>query len=550
MLLVKNFLSIANSPNNSYLHPSMKRRLIILITLCSLFNKIWAQSPSAAIDSLVKFKVITSKERPALEKELKEKSHASYQVKVLGALEMIMLQKEFHVDPHKVGLFYGYSKDYSKNRSQDSINTSLRVLLDNIKKAGLLTDRVYAYTLKDIDSGRYFAKMQLIGSLAEMTSRLKLLAPAKLLPVAEALHKNGVVSDTAFQRLEDDIRNYKIESSFQLNGYCKLDKTFDMTKYPDDPDVWLEQLHRDIASMLPGLNFTDFSYVTIPDTSYSLPGVRFKVSLTCNGQVYKYASLPITILKKGQGKIRPKDIYIEDFYRIFNKVLTDERSSFRLHNIMFSAGKGGDGLHNFAFIALNDEQGEVFMKNPCMSYMMTSMDNYDETLTSGRIDSAIAGWRTMGLFAHLSNAEISKAIDATEAGTIVSMNELLRNFPGVVYSLDSAVMDQPPLYSALLSHLARITHGAFYPTEITQRKVKGGVKLQYLSKGKIHSFAFNTENGWMDKKFPKFMKSLCGENDLPGDFYSLPYWGEVIYLTKQQYDYAVEHKVLNFESSK
>lgn len=288
-----------------YLLLRMKHYLIILFFFCGLFNRVYGQSASAAIDSLIKFRVITTQERPAMERELKyirDKGHANYRVAILGGLENILLQKTFHIDPHKTGISYSYSNEHINKKNQDSINTSLRVSLRKIKRANLLTERVYIYTLESIDSGRFVVELQMIGSLTEMSSRLEWLAPNRLLPVAEQLHKNGIVSDSSFLRLKDDINNGKLESAFQLNNYCKHDRIFDMAKYPDDPNVWLEQMHRDIASILPGLDFTDFSYTEIPDTSFSIPWVvRFKVILTCNGRIYKHISLPISNYRNPRG---------------------------------------------------------------------------------------------------------------------------------------------------------------------------------------------------------------------------------------------------------
>ena len=524
----------------------MKRYLIALTCFCTLFTGVCGQSRKATIDSLVKFGVITAKQRPVLQKEFKYARHYSDRVAILGGLESVMLQKTFHINPHRTGIMYSYGEGHLSKKNQDSINTSLRHLLEKIKKAGLLTDRVYTYTLKGIDSGRYVAEMQLIGSLTEMSARLEWLAPGKLLPVAEDLHKSGIVADSSFTRLENDIKNGKIESALQLNNYCKLARVFDPSKYPDDPDIWLEQMHRDIASIVPGLNFTNFSYTTIPDTSFTIPGVRFKVSLVCNRQIYKHTSVAINTFKNKQAKISPKDIFIADFYRIFNKILTDQQSPLRLHSVMFSAGSNpGDDFHHFALIALSGEQAEVFMKEPVLSYMFVTMDSHDSTLTSAKVDSAIAQWRKIGLFAHLSNEQISKAIDNAEADDLYSIDKLLVNFPGVVYPLDSSFMNPHHPYVNLLNHLAKITHGAFAPTKITQRKMKGGVKLQYLSNGKIHSHIFHTVNAWFDPGFPAFMKKLGDENSLPGKFYQLRYSNDVIYLTKQQHDYAADHNLLD-----
>jgi hypothetical protein len=530
----------------------MKRYLIILVTFCGLFSSVYGQSPSAAIDSLVKYKVITGKERLVLEKELRANKHYdSYRVAILGGLTDIMLQKTFHINLHKTGIFYSYSKGYLNNKTRkDSTIRSLRILLGKIKKANLLTDRVYTYTLNGIDTGHFVADVQLMGHLAEMSYRLEGLSPDKLLPLAHLLHKNNIISDSSFLQLKNDISHGKIESAFQLNDYCKLDHIFDMTKYPDDPDVWLEQLHHDIASMLPGVTFSNFSYTTIPDTSYTIPGARFKVSLTCNGRIYQHTSLAINTFRK-QEKISPKDIVAADFYRIFNKILIDQQSPLQLHSIMYT-NAAGDNLRHHALIALNEEQAGVFMQKSAYSFMLISMDEYDSRLTSARVDSATAGWRNMGLFAHLSSAEISKAIDDVQADNLFSINSLLKNFPDVLYSLnDSWDNPHPPRYpyADLLSNFAKITRSKFTPQQITQQKVKGGIKLQYLSGAKVHSYTFRTANGWMDAQFPAFMKHLARENNLQGNFYHLPYENAVIYLTKQQYDDAVKYSLLDFETT-
>ena len=531
----------------------MKRRLIVLIICCGLFNKAFGQSASAAIDSLIKFRIITAKQRSAMEGELKYGDNYSYRVAVLGGLEEIMLRKTYHINPHRTGIFVSYGGGHLNKKTQDSINTSFRTLLQKINKAGLLTDRVYTYTLKDIDSGRYFDELQLIGSLTEMSSRLEWLAPDRLLPVAEQLHKSYVVSDSSFQRLHDDIKAGKIESASQLNDYCKLAGTFDLAKYPDDPNIWLERLHRDIASMLPGLNFTQFSYTATPDSASSIgriPATKYRVSLFCNGHTYKHISVALNFGKTKE-KIRFADMLAGGFYRIFNKVLADEQSPFRVHFIMFAPGKTDDhNFQRFSFIALRQSQTEVFGRHPCLSYLSVSMEDYDNRLTSARIDSTIAEWRKIGLFSHLSEDEIRAGIDDAEADNIFSMDNLLANFPRVTYRLNSEVIGPDYPYVNLLNHFSIITHGVFNPTKIKERKVKGGIKLQYYFNGRIHWYTFNTAMGWLDAKFPAFLKGLSQENNLPGNFYQLPDANAVIYLTKQQYSYILEHKLLDLETPK
>jgi len=531
----------------------MKRRLIVLIICCGLFNKAFGQSASAAIDSLIKFRIITAKQRSAMEGELKYGDNYSYRVAVLGGLEEIMLRKTYHVNPHRTGIFVSYGGGHLNKKTQDSINTSFRTLLQKINKAGLLTDRVYTYTLKDIDSGRYFDELQLIGSLTEMSSRLEWLAPDRLLPVAEQLHKSDVVSDSSFRHLQDDIRAGKIESASELSSYCKLVRTFDINKYPDDPKLWLEQIHRDVAEMLPGLNFTEFSYSAIPDSTSSIgniPVIKYKVSLVCNSQTYKNTSIVYNFGSKS-GKMQFTEIFRVGFYRIFNKILADEQSPLRLHYVMFTPGKSvNDHLQHFTLIALREAQTDLFMRSSNFTYVLVSRESYDNTLTSARIDSTIAEWRKIGLFSHLSEDEIRAGIDDAEADNIFSMDNLLANFPQVTYRLNSEVIGPDYPYVTLLNHFSIITHGVFNPTKIKERKVKGGIKLQYYFNGRIHWYTFNTAMGWLDAKFPAFLKGLSQENNLPGNFYQLPDANAVIYLAEQQYSYIVEHRLLDFGTTR
>lgn len=531
----------------------MKRCLITLIIFCCLFNRAWGQSPAAAIDSLVKYRVITAKERPVLKKQIaRYKGQASYRTAILRGVYGIMLQRIFHIKEHTGSVFVSYSENHTNKNRQDSVNNALRLLLDKIRKAGLLTNRVYTRTLKDIDSSSYVIDVQMVGTLAEMSSRLAWLTPNKLLPVVEQLHKKDILSDSSFTQLQNDIRKGKIEYADQLNDYCNLSRTIDLKKYPDDPHLWLVQLHRDIASIIPELNFTNFSYITTHDSSSStegFPETKFKVSLTCNGRIYKYTSSTFDYGTK-QREVPPTDIFAKFFFRIFNKVLTDQQSPLRLHEVMFSRGSSaGSGLQYLPIIALRADQVEIFMKEPCMTYMFVSMDSYDNTLTSGKIDSTITEWKKIGLFAHLSEAEIEKAIDDARADDWYSMNKLISDFPHVVYPLHTASMDPHTPYTSILNHFAEITRGAFNPARISEQKVTGGYKLQYVFKGKTHSYRFLTAYGWVDTKFTLFMKRLARDNNLPGNFYQLKYEDIVIYLTDQQHVYAVKNGLLDFDAT-
>ena len=534
--------------NNIFiLNTGLKRCIIILIIIQSWLGRLYGQSPTASVDSLVKYKVITNKDAPALKEELRENPQKPYRLVLLGGLESLILKNKFHIDSRKTGASWSFQIKQKLYKNSDSVNISLRLLLQNIKKAGLLTNRIYNHAEKDIDSGQYVVDLQLVSSLVEMSSRYESLSSDKLLPFTEGLYKNGIIDTPSFKKLKNDILSENLESASQLNSYCKLDRLFDLTKYPDDPKIWLEQIHRDIASMLPGLAFTDFKYTEIPDTSFSLPGVRFKISLVCNGRVYKHTSQAFNMFEARHGKITPQNIYMNDFHRIFNKILADQHSPLRFHFIMPGPDYNTDvHFNHFALIILNDVQAAVFMTKPYFSFMTISLENYNDALTSSKIDIAITGWKKMGLFSHLSNSQVDKGIDDVQSDDPFSTGSMLVHFTGVTYSLDSVLIAQDQPYVGLLKRLGQITHGAFSPAKIIQTKVKGGVKLQYLYKGKYHSYLFHSRVGWIDTDFPNFLKRVEIENNLVGKFYLLQHEDMVIYLTNRQHQYAVDNKLMKF----
>jgi hypothetical protein len=156
-----------------YLYIVMKRCLIVLVFSYTFINSVYGQSPSATIDSLIKFGVITTKERPLMEKEVrfsKDKGYTFYRIIILGELENILFQKIYHVNLHTAATFVSFRSEHVNKHFQDSINMVLRTLLEKINKANLLSDRVYAFAKKNIDSSQYVAEPQMVAVLTRAWS--------------------------------------------------------------------------------------------------------------------------------------------------------------------------------------------------------------------------------------------------------------------------------------------------------------------------------------------------------------------------------------------
>lgn len=527
----------------------MKRCLITIAFLSCILNSAFGQSASAIIDKLIKEGVITSKERPALESELKKHPNVSYRTAILSALEYLSLKKTFHIDPHKTGIFYSYRNDSAnRNNKQDSINCSLSALLNKINRTGLLKKRVYNRTLQNIDSSKMIVEVQLYSQLAGMTYRLEWLAPDKLLPVAEQLHQGRVLSDSSLNRLKHDIKSYQIESIEQLTSYCEQVHQFDLSRYKGEAAVLMEQVIRDITTILPDVHVSNFNYTATPDTSSpkGLDEINTKISFTCNGRTYRHRGHDM-ILKNRKGEVIPDKLHVLEMLGVFNTILADSRSPLRLHTIMAEPSGSDDHLlDRFAVAVLNADQAKILLNAPCSSYLMFSFADYGDKVNSALVDSVIDQFTKVGLFAHLSTEQLKKSAEDVEVEDLYNMDNLLANFPGVIYQTNSLMMDTANVYINMLKNLGQISHGAFSPKAITQKLTKNNVTITYTSNGEHHTHTLVLENSWPKTGLSPLLKQLAAENHLSGNFYNIAFGSAIVYLTPPQYKYVAAHKLLEF----
>src|SRR5262249_47366518 len=154
------------------------------------------------------------------------------------------------------------------------------------------------------------------------------------------------------------------------------------------------------------LQFTDFHYeIEIDPETARLPHRQHRVraSFVIGGTRYVQASF-IDPDAGPSGKDFGR-IDQQEFYQIFNKVLSDQHSDVRLHLIKTTTNFGGAraaDYSRFGIIALTKKQTEVFRQaerigNDILMYMDISYERFEDRPSPEQVRAAIAEYRASGI---------------------------------------------------------------------------------------------------------------------------------------------------------
>jgi hypothetical protein len=530
----------------------LKTLTCILLSFILVVNITNGQSMDSTIQKLVDIKLINLKQVKDFEEYLKNQDENNNAAYIFGLFQAEFKKLTGH-GYSPLGTYLNFRDEKLKATEHTKINKEISVYLSKLKSCGLVTDKQFNDQSEKIKNNEYVHILQLLPYLANQSAYEEWLSPDRIIKYGNKLLANNVVSEKSFETLKNDINAEKIKSHYQLIDYCKNALFFDLAKYSNDPSIYLEQIHGEVSTLLPELSFTNFKYKIEVDSAESFKdytSYKVVVSLKANGKTYKQKSFisPKDIGKDGNylGKIDG-----QEFYQIFNKILSDNQSPLRLHQIQpnFQYGQPTNYQY-FGVIALSKNQLDMFRYSS--SYIQVSYEKFKNTLTTSRIDTAIKAYEQIGLLKHLTSTQVEEAKEKMKEQENRNLNDILACFPNVIYSFDTELSNLEDPYAELIRQYSNISQKEFNPTNISDDfdiEKKKKVSLKFIFKDKNYQKTFKTENDWMDADFFTFIKSVVTENKLDGTFYELYTGGQeasIIYLTQLQYDFLKANKLLVF----
>lgn len=368
---------------------------------------------------------------------------------------------------------------------------------------------------------------------------------------ADKLLNTKTTSKENYGKLLKDIKAGAIKDGFQFVGYCDKATIIKESNYPSEPEKYLELIHKDVSKLLPELFFSNFKFQVKLDSTISDKDSKFYdfvVSLKCNGKTYRQKS-SYRLYSPSKNQYFGNKIDQQEFYKIFNKILADNQSIYRLHEVKSIPNNAVDWTQ-FGIIALTKEQAD--MLHGAGVYFRPSYESFKNTITSKKIETAISEFQKAGLLSHLSADQIKSAIEKVNQQENRNLNDVLQCFPHTIYFFDTELGNLEDPYKEILNELSFISHGSFKPSNITDNFSKPTDKkstIKFSFNGKDYSKDLKIEDDWIDPSFFDLIKQAVADNKLNGQFYELYTGGQeasLIFLTTDQYEYLRTNKLLVF----
>jgi hypothetical protein len=431
-------------------------------------------------------------------------------------------------------------------------------LLNALLKTGLINQRIYDETLPKIKSNSLFLEVYVMDFITErfvyyedFDENLK-----NQLAFLENLKTNNILSETQHKNLIKSYKPYELKRHFDFISYCNNALVFELSQYPRNPEDYYRLIFNDIKKILPDFDFTNLSIKVFENPRFKSDLIELKASISFDvkGRTYKNTFWH-DFMKKNptekdkKEKLPPISI---DFHKGINKWLADINSEKRLYYANKSdidkQGnlEGAYSKETFGLILLHEKQYKTW-KTSESSYFLFSQ-SHDHTFNTERVKTIIQEYEKIGLFNHLSKAEIDSAKMKVTESEISNYQDILLCFPKniIYFDWESGNLENP--YEELTLNFAAASRGEFTPHTIKDNFLKDEKKEKtrygFTLQGKKYETTLKMNNDWLDPQFVELIKQAIKDQNIDGNIYYCLDNGQAvgyIFLNKRQYEYLKKY---------
>lgn len=448
------------------------------------------------------------------------------------------------------GVFFEGDTSINKTNVSESYLNDLTTFLGKFKALGFAPNKSYKNTAEAINNKDILDSFSVVNKLIAENNERKYYSPSRLVPFLEKLVRLDILSAEDFWELRSKAEKEEIDYIDAIIAKCKRTVTVNLNDYGDTPQEYEEPVHKKISEILPELKFSDFNVVIEKTKSRIDTGIDYKTicSFINSGNRYSHKNFYSPADYNKDGKPDNEWKTGDDLYTIFNKVLKNKQSRYRVHTFPFHSDyiQRASGKSNY--IALEKWQTDSLRSG---SYFELSYENFQNNLTSGKITEAINMYKEIGLFSALTKAQIDSCVLQVENREINYYSDILSGFKNIVYEADLEYGVDKNQYKKITKNIAGISRGGFKPTNIIDTyswENKKKFRYGFTVNTKKYIITLTQPDDWLDTGFWDLIKKAEKEQDSKGQFYDIyPSDGmRVIYLTAQQYKVLQERKILEF----
>lgn len=434
---------------------------------------------------------------------------------------------------------------------QQKVNSDLLGYLAKIRNSKLISDVHFECFQNRINDSQYVDILGFLGATSKVFELDEYMAPDKLKLFANKLYENAIVSE-AYDKLLVDIDSHKIEYPLELINYCDRAAIINELYDSSDTRAFLELVHRQITSLLPELDFTNFTYLLLPTVSFEeqfvfSPVPNIRLSMRCNDRTY-LCDISYSCERHDNSTYRHR-ILDQGYYKIFNKVLLGLGYAYRLFEI-YNPSHILKQPDKVGVIVLNQKQVDSLS---AISYLnLRDPYLFNNGLKSTRIEQAVTAYQRIGLFSHLSAFQIELGRSKALAQDNSTLNDVLGAFPGVGFTFELEQGYHERTYMRLLNDLKTISGGGFNPIDIVYG-LDANTEEEYIAfklGSQLYTKVLYPFESFIDTSIIDFVNAVALGNELKWQIYKLynsRAGVSVIYLNEEQYGYLKHAKLLLFE---
>lgn len=542
-------------------------KYILSLIGCIMSATVFGQSEYELVEILYKKGLVSSYEKKEFLKEKKlqeayykkkgidrslhDKDEGDDLSKTYNQLYFLLHVKMYSTAGISSPLIFQPSEVIIKKSQEGRFISELLKYTEKLYTAGLISVSIKDKLLPKIKQLVLRSPYEVTAAAAAMTEKAWFLGPQKLEKFAKQLLSKELVTQSGFNEIMDKSAKGLFTTYDQLYPYIKNFVVIDLDKYKGGPEQYLEPVYRLTATSFPGLHFDSLDYTITPNKKESDSGfVIFDMTVTLKqgGKSYTYSSFYDAEYKN---KIEEAFIKIpERYHTIFNKMLADQLSPYRLHHVKMGPGKIG-------ILPLTKEQYSnlIWWYDGMRTggYLEAEYEKFTNKITQKRTQEIIRILDSAGLLSHLSIKEKDSCIKAINEKEIIYAGDILSCFKNLVFEIDDlefGIADGQ--YKDLTERIALASRGQFNPVDIIDtynfdknKKFKYGFTLN----GKRYERDLYQDDDWLDTEFWTLIMVAIDEQDKRGSFYPVsPTDGlKAIYLTKPQAELLQKEKLLGEE---
>ena len=391
-------------------------------------------------------------------------------------------------------------------------------LTHQLQQAGLLTAAEYRRTLPLATGGLFYSRRNLLMTVNEMALVAEGLQQSDDLP--PTLQRLDLLTKAQSQQLAQDLRAGVFTDPVEVLLRLPHARMFNRHQYPTAMLPYLEQLHRDVAKLLPGLQFTNFRVRVIT------PG-EMSTCINCDDAEDVLVQLNIGTKEYSQrsewqpryslnGGSRP-EIDANQFYHIFNQALADQGSPHRLVFVESEQAKHTIG-GQFGLWCLTAPQAEALDTLDASALQLEAYGGF-EILPTDTVAAAFCSFQALGFLRRLGPAQRLAAAARTNQARLQAREEVLRFVPGSVGEYRGDPQYRSWSYVRLLEVLRHVSDGRFTPTQVRDGCQQADGTLGFQLGKRTYTSPLYQANESPDSRLFQLVQRALREQHIPGKFY-------------------------------